>query len=75
MSGATFAFSQSLGREPVVSDLLKILVRTGAMLSAHSRKTLPGISSSPAALCGLMSLSNFSIPGTVTVISAMSGIC
>ena len=33
------------------------------MLSAHSRKTLPGISSRPAALCDLMSLSNFFYTG------------
>ena len=52
-------------------DLLKILVKTGVTLSAHSRRTLPGISSGPVALFGLM-LRSFNTPGIVTKISVLS---
>ena len=58
---------------PVVSDVLNIFVRIGAISSAHSLRIYVEILSGPFAFLGSRFFSNFCTPLTSNVISLIRG--
>ena len=71
--GTTFALRLSEGTSPVSSDVLKIMVRTGAISIGSCFRIIGLILSGHAALCGFKFCSNLRIPGSFTCISGISG--
>ena len=74
MGTTTFALHLSEGTTPVSSDVLKIMVRIGAISIASCLNRIIGlILSGHAALCGFKFCSNLRIPSSFTCISGISG--
>ena len=72
-AGATFACFQSDGMQPVWSDFWKIVVKIGAVKFWRFFSILLLMLSGPLALCGLMLLSSFWMPGVVMANDGIPG--
>ena len=68
-----FAFNQSAGSGslPVSSDLWKIMLRAGAMLSAQVFNTVLGMPSGPGALKGFSCFSSLATPAVEIMMLSM----
>ena len=73
-TGQMFAVFHMAGIVPDSYDILNMTVSIGAMNGASSFKTLGVILSSPAALVGFSLLRSLSTPGTVMLMSFISGV-
>ena len=71
--GTAFALRQSEGSSPVSTEVLKIKVRIGSISIASCFRVIGLILSGLPALCGFKLCRNFSIPGSFTCISGISG--